>query len=184
VRRRPVLVAALLLGAVPLLTGCGVAENAVSGVVDEARSGVDDAVGDAVDQAREGVDGAVGDVVDQARSGLDDAVGDVLGGAAITDDGALPRGFPSDAVPLTGEVLGGGAAPDSLGWAVRTRLAGADQFSVAQSALEAAGFASSAVDSDGDSGFGTFTSDAHRVVLASTTDADGLVTATWLVTPV
>ena len=168
-RPRLLVAAVLLLGAAPLMTGCGIAENAVGGVVDEARSGVDD---------------AVGGVIDQARGRLDEAVGDVLGGAAVTSDGELPDSFPVDAVPLTGEVLGGGAAPDSRGWVARTRFSGAGDFPTAQSALEAAGFAFSAVDSDADSGFGTFTSDAYRVVLASATDSDGLVTATWLVTPV
>jgi hypothetical protein len=40
------------------------------------------------------------------------------------------------------------------------------------------------VDSDADSGFGTFTGTAHRVVLTVSTDTDGVSTATYVVTPV
>ena len=137
----------------PALVGCSVAENIVGGVVDEAKNQAGDAVSDA------------------------------LGGAGISTDGELPTGFPGDAVPLVGEVQGGGSGPDASGWVVRTTLV-ADDFASAQAALESAGYVSSAVNSDADSGFGTFTLAPYSVVLTTTTDGDGVVTATYVVTPV
>ena len=172
---RLVLASVLLLGAAPILAGCGVAENVVGGIAGEARDSVDDAIAGAQD----GVD----DAVASARDTVDEAIGQAIGGAGITADGELPSGFPADAVPLTGEVLGGGSGPDSTGWVVHTRLAAASDFAAAQAALEGAGFGSSAVDSDADSGFGTFTSNAFRVILTVSTDGDGLVDATYVVTP-
>ena len=142
---------ALLIAVTPVLVGCSAAENMVNGVVDEA----------------------------QSQAG--DAISEALGGAGISSDGELPGGFPSDAVPLVGEVQGGGSAPDASGWVVRTILVG-DDFASAQAALEGAGYESSAVNADADSGFGTFTLAPYSVLLTVATDADGEMTATYVVT--
>jgi len=142
---------ALVLFAFPMLAGCSVAENMVNGVVSEA----------------------------QNQAG--DAISEALGGAGVTTDGQLPSGFPSDAIPVVGEVQGGGSGPDSSGWVVVTTL-GSDDFASAQAALEGAGYVSSAVNSDADSGFGTFTLAPYTVVLTVNTDADGATTATYVVT--
>ena len=142
---------ALLIAVSPVLVGCGAAENMVNGVVDEA----------------------------QNQAG--DALSEALGGASISTDGELPTGFPLDAIPVVGEVLGGGSAPDASGWVVRTTL-GTDDFASAQAALEGAGFVSSAVNADADSGFGTFTLAPYSVLLTVTTGGDGAVTATYVVT--
>jgi hypothetical protein len=123
----------------------------------------------------------VNGVVDEAQSQAGDALSEALGGAGISTNGELPPGFPEDVVPLVGEVQGGGSGPDGTGWAVRTILT-SDDFASAQAALEAAGFVGSAVDADADSGFGTFTLAPHTVVLTVATDADGEMTATYVVT--
>jgi hypothetical protein len=125
----------------------------------------------------------VGGVVDEAKNQAGDAISDALGGAGVSTDGELPTGFPSDAVPIVGTVQGGGSAPDASGWVVRTTLAG-DDFASAQAALEGAGYVASAVNADSDSGFGTFTLAPYSVALATDTDAEGVVTATYIVTPV
>jgi hypothetical protein len=148
-KTRSLALAALLL-LTPLLAGCGVAENIVGGVVNEA----------------------------QQRA--EDAASEVLGGAGITSDGELPSGFPAE-VPLVGAVQGGGSAPGGTDWVVLTQP-GADGFTAAQAALEAVGFVGSAVDSDTDSGFGTFTLAPYTVVLTVATNADGVATATYVVT--
>ncbi|HEV7956800.1 MAG TPA: hypothetical protein VGP10_06555 [Marisediminicola sp.] len=150
---RLVLAAALLVGAAPALVGCGVAENIVGGVTDEVRGGVDDAIGKA------------------------------LGGAGITTNGQVPDGFPMDAVPVVGEVVGGGAGPNATGWVLKTRLESAADFVTAQETLEGAAFTASGVNSDSDSGFGSFTSADHVVVLTVATGSDGVVSATYVVTP-
>jgi len=124
----------------------------------------------------------VGGVVDEAKNQAGDAISDALGGAGVSTDGELPTGFPSDAVPIVGTVQGGGSAPDASGWVVRTTLAG-DDFASAQAALEGAGYVASAVNTDADSGFGTFTLAPYSVALATDTGADGVVTATYIVTP-
>jgi hypothetical protein len=142
---------ALLIAVAPVLVGCSAAENVVNGVVDEAQN-----------QAGE-------------------AISEALGGAGISSDGQLPNGFPADAIPVVGDVLGGGSAPDATGWVVRTTLAG-DDFASAQAALESAGFESSAVNADADSGFGTFALAPYNVVLTVATDSDGVMTATYVVT--
>jgi hypothetical protein len=142
---------ALLVAVAPVLVGCSAAENVVNGVVGEA----------------------------QNQAG--DAISEALGGAGISSDGELPNGYPADAIPVVGEVLGGGSAPDATGWVVRTALAG-DDFASAQAALEAAGFESSAVNADADSGFGTFALAPYNVVLTVATDSDGEMTATYVVT--
>jgi hypothetical protein len=142
---------ALLIAVAPVLVGCSAAENVVNGVVGEAQNQAEDAISEA------------------------------LGGAGISSDGELPNGFPADAVPVVGEVLGGGSAPDSSGWVVRTNLGG-ESFASAQAALEGAGFESSAVNSDADSGFGTFTLAPYSVVLTVSTGSDDAMTATYVVT--
>ena len=145
------LVLALLIFVTPALAGCSVAENVVGGVVDEAKNQAGDAISEA------------------------------LGGAAISTDGELPAGFPSDTIPVVGEVQGGGSAPDSTGWVVNTVLT-SDDFASAQAALEGAGYVASAVNSDADSGFGTFTLAPYTVVLTVATDGDGATTAIYVVT--
>jgi len=142
---------ALLIFVAPALAGCSVAENMVNGVVSEA----------------------------QNQAG--DAISEALGGAGVSTDGELPTGFPSDQIPVVGEVQGGGSAPDSTGWVVLTTLTD-DDFASAQAALEGAGYVSSAVNSDADSGFGTFTLAPYTVVLTVATDTDGTTTATYVVT--
>jgi hypothetical protein len=152
---RPLAIA-LLIVVSPALVGCSAAENIVGGVVDEA--------------------------TDQAGEALGDAVSDALGGAGISTDGQLPSGFPAANVPLVGSVQGGGAGPDASGWVVRTTLGAGESFATAQAALEAAGYASSAVNADADSGFGSFTLAPYAVALTVATDADGVATATYIVT--
>lgn len=132
------------------------------------------------------VDGLVQQGVDQVTSGLDESirglVGDVLGGVELTTDGQLPSSFPAD-VPLTGQVSGGGAGPEGSGWVVRTELDAGLTFSDASAALETAGFTASGVSSDATSGYGAFTGPTSRVDLSVATDADGVTTATYVVTP-
>lgn len=126
---------------------------------------------------QQGVDQLVGGIDEQIRGLVDD----VLGGVELTADGTVPSTFPAE-IPLTGEVLGGGAGPQDSGWVVRTRLEGGLTFSDAAAALESAGFAPSGVSSDATSGYGAFSSAAYRVDLSVATDADGVATATYVVT--
>lgn len=126
---------------------------------------------------QQGVDQLVGGIDEQIRGLVDD----VLGGVELTGDGTVPSSFPT-AVPLTGDVLGGGAGPEGSGWVVRTRLGEGLGFSDAAAALEAAGYAPSGVSADAGSGYGAYTSDAYRVDLSVATDGDGVVTATYVVT--
>jgi hypothetical protein len=131
------------------------------------------------------VDGLVQQGVDQVTGGLDESirglVGDVLGGVELNTDGQVPSTFPAD-IALTGAVVGGGAGPADSGWVVQTLLEGGLTFVDAAAALEAAGFVASGVADDADGGYGAFTSSAHRVDLSVITDADGVVTATYVVT--
>jgi len=122
----------------------------------------------------------VNGVVNEAQNQAGDAISEALGGAGISTDGQLPNGFPSDQIPVVGEVQGGGSAPDGAGWVVRSTL-GSDDFAAAQAALEGAGFVASAVDSDADSGFGNFALAPYSVVLTVATDG-GVRTATYIVT--
>lgn len=132
------------------------------------------------------VEGLVDQGVEQITSGIDESVrglvDDVLGGVELSTDGEAPSSFPAE-IPLTGEVLGGGAGPEGSGWVVRTRLDSAADFEAAATALEGAGFTGSGVSSDDASGYGAFTSGAYRVDLSVATDAQGEVTATYVVTP-
>ncbi|MFC0682257.1 hypothetical protein ACFFGH_30885 [Lysobacter korlensis] len=128
------------------------------------------------------IEGLVGEGAEQLQGGVEGLVEDALGGTAITSDGQLPEGFPADAVPVTGTVLGGGSGPNGTGWVARTELASAAEFEQAKAALEGAGFTASAVNSDANSGFGTFTSADHTVVLVVATES-GQATATYVVTP-
>ena len=123
----------------------------------------------------------VNGVVSEAQQQAGDAISEALGGAGISTDGELPSGFPADAIPVVGEVQGGASGPDGSGWGVLTTLV-SDDFASAQAALERAGFVGTAVDSDADSGFGTFTLAPYTVVLTVGTDADGVVTASYVVT--
>lgn len=126
---------------------------------------------------QQGVDQLVGGIDEQIRGLVDD----VLGGVELTTDGTVPASFPAE-VPLTGEVLGGGAGPQGSGWVVRTRLEGGLSFTDAAAELENAGFAPSGVSSDAGSGYGAFTGSAYRVDLSVATDGEGVVTATYVVT--
>mgnify|MGYP000067664643 CR=1 FL=1 len=132
------------------------------------------------------VEGVVQQGVDEITGGIDESVrglvDGVLGGAAISTDGSLPSGFPNEVV-VTGEVVGGAAGPEGTGWVAQSRLGGGAGFEDAAAALERAGFSPSNVSSDADSGFGSFTSASYRVDLAVATDAEGVVTATYVVTP-
>lgn len=132
------------------------------------------------------VEGVVGQGVDQLRGGIDESVrglvDDMLGGVGLSTDGTLPEGFPAE-VPVTGEVVGGATGPDGAGWVAQSRLSSGAAFEDAAAALEQAGFAASNVSSDAGSGFGTYTSARYRVDLAVATDAQGVVTVTYIVTP-
>lgn len=162
IARRPLAVAALSLVLVTGTSACSTGtplDNIVEGLV------------------QQGVDQLIGGVDEQIRGLVDD----VLGGVELTADGTVPSSFPAD-VPLTGDVLGGGAGPQGSGWVVRTRLDGDLAFADAAATLEGAGFTPSGVSSDAGSGYGAFTSDAYRVDLSVATDADGVMTATYVVT--
>lgn len=131
------------------------------------------------------VEGLVQQGVDQIVGGIDESirglVGDVLGGVELTVDGQVPASFPSE-VPLTGQVLGGGAGPEGSGWVVRTEFGTELGFADAAAALETAGFAPSGVSSDATSGYGAYIDSAYRVDLSVATDAEGVTTATYVVT--
>jgi hypothetical protein len=161
---RPAAALALAAGLVGGLTACG------------SGSPVDNIVGGAIDSSVEGLTGTV-------QQAVEDAAGEVLGGAGITTDGTLPESFPSDVPLVEGTVRGGGAGPEGSGWVAQVTVA-PDAFAAAQQRLEEAGYTASGVDSDADSGFGTFTGTAHRVVLTVSTDTEGVSTATYVVTPV
>jgi hypothetical protein len=132
------------------------------------------------------IEGLVGEgskqVSEQLQGGVEGLVEDALGGTAISTDGRLPDGFPADAVPITGTVLGGGSGPNGTGWVARTQLGSAAEFEDARAALEGAGFTASAVNSDANGGFGTFTSADYTVVLVVATQS-AEVTANYIVTP-
>lgn len=160
--RRPLAAAALAVALVAGTSACSTGtpiDNIVEGLV------------------QQGVDQLVGGIDEQIRGLVDD----VLGGVELTGDGTVPSSFPGE-VPLTGDVLGGGAGPQGSGWVVRTRLDGGLGFADAAAELEAAGFAPSGVSSDAGSGYGAFTGDTYRVDLSVATDGDGVVTATYVVT--
>jgi len=132
------------------------------------------------------VEGLLQQGVDQIADGIDESirglVGEVLGGVELTTDGQVPSTFPAE-VALTGQVLGGGAGPAGSGWVVRTELGADLAFADAATALEAAGFAPSGVSSDSTSGYGAYSSAAYRVDLSVAAGADGVTTATYVVTP-
>lgn len=127
---------------------------------------------------QQGVDQLVGGIDDQIRGLVDD----VLGGVELTGDGQVPASFPTE-VPLTGSVLGGGAGPEGSGWVVRTQLGAGQGFAEAAAALEQSGYTASGVSSDATSGYGAYSGDAYRVDLSVATDGEGVVTATYVVTP-
>ena len=162
---RSVAALTLVVGLGAGLTACG------------SGSPIDNIVGGAIDSSVEGLTGTV-------QQAVEDAAGEALGGAGITTDGTLPESFPAEVPLVEGTVRGGGAGPEGSGWVAQITVSGADRFTVAQQQLEQAGYTSSGVDSDADSGFGTFTGSAYRVVLTVSTDTDGVSTATYVVTPV
>lgn len=128
------------------------------------------------------IEGIVGEGAKQLEGGAKGLIEDTIGGVEISSDGELPNGFPADSVPLTGSVLGGGSGPNGTGWVARTQLGSAAEFEDARAALEDAGYTASAVNADENSGFGTFTSDSHTVVLLVATES-GQANATYVVTP-
>ena len=132
------------------------------------------------------IEGIVGEgskhLGEQLEGGVEGLIEDAIGGTAISSDGQLPEGFPTDAVPVTGTVLGGGSAPNGIGWVARTQLGSASEFEAAKTALEDAGFTASAVNSDANSGFGSFSSADYTVVLVVATES-GQANATYVVTP-
>ncbi|PJJ71569.1 hypothetical protein CLV46_1118 [Diaminobutyricimonas aerilata] len=154
--RRYLLAGALASGL--LLTGCTGTplDNAVEGLVDQG--------------------------VEQLQGGVDQAIGDALGGADLSTDGQVPEGFPTDTVPLTGEVRGGGAGPNGSGWVAQTVLGSAADYEQASQALEDAGFTASVSNSDANSAFGQFTGNGYSVVLTVASEQDAVV-ATYIVTP-
>jgi hypothetical protein len=154
-----VIVVALATGTSACSTGTPI-DNIVEGIV------------------QQGVDQLVGGIDEQIRGLVDD----VLGGVELTGDGEVPASFPAE-VPLTGAVLGGGAGPEGSGWVVRTQLDGGLGFADAAAALEQAGFTASGVSSDATSGYGAYSGAAYRVDLSVATDGEGVVTATYVVTP-
>jgi hypothetical protein len=156
---------ALAAGLVTGLTACG------------EGSPVDNIVGGAVDSGLEDLKGT-------AQKAVEDAAGEALNGAGITTDGTLPASFPAEVPLVPGTTRGGGAGPDGTGWVAQIAVSGADQFTVARQQLEDAGFAASGVDTDAESGFGTFTGAAYRVVLTVSTDSEGQAIATYVVTSV
>ena len=156
---------ALAAGLVAGLTACG------------EGSPVDNIVGGAVDSGIEDLKGT-------AQKAVEDAAGEALNGAGITTDGTLPASFPAEVPLVPGTTRGGGAGPDGTGWVAQITVSGADQFAVAQQQLEAAGYTASGVDTDAESGFGTFTGAAYRVVLTVSTDSEGQAIATYVVTSV
>jgi len=161
---RPIAALALSAGLVGGLTACG------------SGSPVDNIVGGAIDSSVEGLTGTV-------QQAVEDAAGEVLGGAGVTTDGTLPESFPSDVPLVEGTVRGGGSGPEGSGWVAQVTVA-PDAFAAAQQRLEQAGYTASGVDSDADSGFGTFTGSTYRVLLTVSTDTEGVSTATYVVTPV
>ena len=161
--RRIVAVTAISLALVTGTTACSTGtpiDNIVEGLV------------------QQGVDQLVGGIDDQIRGLVDD----VLGGVELTGDGQVPASFPTE-VPLTGDVLGGGAGPEGSGWVVRTQLGAGQGFVEAAAALEQAGYTASGVSSDATSGYGAYSGEAYRVDLSVATDGEGVVTATYVVTP-
>ena len=160
-KARLLLAAGALAGALTL-TGC------TGTPLDNILEGI---VGDGADQIAEQLEGGVGGIIE-----------DAIGGTEISSDGQLPEGFPADAVPLTGTVLGGGSGPNGMGWVARTQLRSAAEFEQARAALEDAGYTASAVNADANSGFGTFTSADYTVVLVVATES-GQANATYVVTP-
>ena len=77
------------------------------------------------------------------------------------------------------------AGPNGSGWVVQLRLESVQDFEDARTALADAGYTEAGVNVDDTSGFGTFTSDAYRVVVVVSTDTGSdEVTANYVVTPV
>lgn len=134
----------------------------------------------------------VGDVVreaahegaEQVRHSVEDVIGDTLGKVQVSTDGHVPDSFPTDAVPFPeGKLLGGGAAPEGTGWVAQVAVPDVEGgFQDAQARLEAAGYASSEVASDAQSGYGRFESDAYTVIVTVSADP-GSPVATYVVLP-
>lgn len=127
------------------------------------------------------VDGAVQGAQEQIETGIDDAIGEALGGAGISRNGELPPNFPTDVPVIDAELIGGGSAPGSGGWAVQYTLSDIGQFADAAQLLKDAGYRATSESSDATSGFGTYTNDAYTVVLTAT-EEPGAPTLYYVVT--
>lgn len=158
------------------LTGCSASDL-------QQASDIGSSVASSVSDGIRGIDGsAIQDGMSNVAGGIDGALDAALKGAKVTSDGKLPDGFPTSAVPLVdGTVLGGGSAPNGVGWVAQVRVASVDDFAAAADRLGSAGFTESAKRSDASSAFGIFRSEGHRVVLTFSKGDDG-VTATYIVT--
>jgi len=128
------------------------------------------------------LEGIIGSQVEQFGEGVRDQFRDALGGVDFTTDGRLPDRFPAEIPLVSDDVIRGGTAAGSAGWAAQVRVTDASAFTGAQSLLEEAGYAASGVSADADAGFGIFTSGQYRVVLTVAQDAGAFV-ATYIVTP-
>ncbi|BDI23503.1 hypothetical protein [Herbiconiux sp. L3-i23] len=122
------------------------------------------------------LDNIVGGAVDRA---IEEAVG---GDVDISTDGQVPDGFP-ESIPLVDGTVVGGAAGGGAGWTVVIQPDSVDRFAEAQTALEGAGFTANASNADADSAFGSFTGTNYNLQLTFSTDAEGVVTAVYVVTP-
>ncbi len=90
----------------------------------------------------------------QVRHSVEDVIGDTRGKVQVSTDGHVPPSFPTDAVPFAEQLaLGGGAAPEDAGWVAQVAVPDVEGgFADARARLEAAGYASSDVTGDAQSG--------------------------------
>jgi hypothetical protein len=167
---------ALSAASLVVLAGCSSAEvKQATGLASSAASSVAGSVHDITG-------GAIQKGMANVAGGIDGALESALHGTALGSSGTLPKGFPTAAVPVAdGTVLGGGAAPNSLGWVAQIRVSSLSDFGSATTQLTHAGFTTGTTHSDASSAFGMFTSTHYRVILTMSKNSDG-VTATYIVT--
>ncbi len=149
------------------LVGCGLAEDAAKNRAEEAAKS-------------EGVDINLDDVEDGEFN-----VDSTAGGASV---GELPKGYPTDEVPVVeGEILGGTYTKDPKSWNVTIKVdeAGGDKaaaYDAAESGLTGAGLETTREKADNGTAIsGQYTSASYVVELA-VTDSNG-VTVTYVVEP-
>lgn len=167
-RRRALGLATALLVLSPALGACGdAAESAAERLAEEA------------------IEGAASDGVDVDIDG--DKVTVEGSDGAYVAGGGLPEGFPSEDVPIVGEVTFGAqsAAGGSTGWTVATEHDGSPEeaFEEARTALEDAGF-----DAEpglaGDTGtYASLASADHRVVLTAADAGNGRTSLSYVIAP-